>query len=226
MTAYNFIDLTGQRFDRLSVLERVENRFRQAHWRCICDCGKELIVNGIKLRSGHTRSCGCLRSEIAREQTKQRIGKQSPVYKHGLTKHRFYETWKGMIHCCYDEKNIGYHRYGGRGIIVCDEWRNGPELFLEWCDEQGNIPKGFVLDRENNNGNYCPENCRFVTHVVSDRNRRDNIWIEYNNERMIFTDFVSKYGVVSDGTARKRVSNGSDYIEAALTPLKKIRKTK
>ena len=131
-----------------------------------------------------------------------------------------------MIHRCYDEKNIGYHRYGGRGIIVCDEWRNGPELFLEWCDEQGNIPKGFVLDRENNNGNYCPENCRFVTHVVSDRNRRDNLWIEYNNERMIFTDFVSKYGVVSDGTARKSVSNGSDYIEAALTPLKKIRKIK
>jgi hypothetical protein len=154
--AKNRSDLSGQRFGSLFVTAYSETRGRRAFWSCDCDCGGKIIVSGKDLRSGHTRSCGC----------------KARGWKHGLHRHRFYYTYQGMMKRCFNPKHIAYPRYGGRGISVCREWVRSMEAFFCWCETQEPIPKGFTLDRENNNGSYSPENCRFVSKSTQQRNSR------------------------------------------------------
>ena len=205
----NFVDRKGQRFGRLLVVERVENDGKFTKWKCVCDCGKELSVRTNYLTNGHVSSCGCFQLE--------RISESH--YKHGLSRHRFYPIWVQMMRRCYSENHPQYRDWGGRGIRVCDEWHN-VENFIKWTDKQ-NPSKGLQIDRENNDESYSPENCRFVSRKIQNGNTRKNVWIEYNNEKLIWKDFVDKYGVVSYSTAAVRVHGGMDYMEAALTPKKR-----
>ena len=158
------IDLTGKKFGRLTVVEKVKRKPNQSNtrWLCECECGNKVEVLMPHLQSGHTRSCGCLNNEI----------RGKCLITHGLQYHRFYQTWLMMNTRCYDEKYDGFKYYGGRGISVCDEWRNDPTAFLAWCDGHEMIPDGYTLDRIETLGSYCPNNCRFASKAIQAQNQR------------------------------------------------------
>lgn len=157
-------DLTGKRFGRLLVVGfSGRNKQRNAYWLCLCDCGNKRRVLDTSLHGGQ-RSCGCLAIEVTRRRNKERFTT------HGLSGHRLYWIRRGMLRRCYDKKFSSYIRYGGRGIVVCDEWRNSFESFYSWSIKNG-WNDGLQLDRENNNGPYSPDNCRFVTTIVNCQNK-------------------------------------------------------
>lgn len=160
--ATNFKDLTGQRFGKLVVLSYAgKDKNRHSLWLCRCDCGTEKIISSTALMSGQ-KSCGC---EGARTTLSQRMTK------HGMYKSRIYDIWHCMKDRCYREKNSKYHLYGGRGIKVCDEWKNNFVAFYEWAMENG-YNDNLTLDRIDCDGNYEPANCRWATVTEQNRNRR------------------------------------------------------
>lgn len=167
------IDETGNRYGRLTVVCRAgSTKGGIARWLCQCDCGGKKVVTGSRLRSGETRSCGCLEQE-----TRVSNGHKRMRPTHGMSKSRLYDVWHGMKARCYRSTHPHYSDYGGRGISVCDEWADSFSAFAEWALSHGydeNAPKGkCTLDRIDPDGDYCPENCRFADMVVQQNNRRD-----------------------------------------------------
>ena len=152
-------DLTGQKFGRLTAL-KIAGKAKDGRivWECLCECKNIIEIRGKDLSSGNTKSCGCLQRE-------NRI-----FHNHANTKKRTktYTTWQAMINRCTNPNNIGYHNYGGRGIKVCTQWRD----FKNFLKDMGEKPKGLTLDREENNGDYTPDNCRWITHQNNIRNCR------------------------------------------------------
>ena len=157
------IDLTGQRFGRLTVESIHGCRNQQILWDCICDCGGRAVVTTGHLRSGHTRSCGCIQRERARELRLTHGKRGEPVY----------AVWSEMRRRCGASGHKDYKYYGARGIAVCQEWRESFEAFY---DHVSVLPhygeKGRSLDRINNNKNYEPGNVRWATAAEQAQNRR------------------------------------------------------
>jgi|SRR5271165_627574 len=149
-----FIDLAGERFGRLLVLKRVENdRNSKARWECKCDCGRLSIVYGIALRSGDTRSCGCLQREGATTHGHAVHGARHPLY----------HTWRTMRRRCRNENDTAYQRYGARGITVCERWE-GPDGFPNFLADVGERPApGYHLHRINNDRGYKPGNVEWLS---------------------------------------------------------------
>lgn len=157
-------ELTGQTFGRLTVLRRNGvDKNNGSLWLCICACGKEHTVLGASLSRGIIKSCGCLRVDVVRARSTthgQTSGKKvSPEY----------VSWAAMITRCGNPNQKDWHSYGGRGIIVCERWRESFENFLE---DMGKKPKGLTLDRIDVNGNYEPGNCRWATSQEQTANKR------------------------------------------------------
>lgn len=155
-------DLLDKQYGRLTVIDYAENaKYGSTRWLCKCECGNEVVVQTNKLLSGETVSCGCYHRE--------------KVTKHGLEGTRIYHIWTGMIYRCYNEKHPRYKNYGGRGITVCDEWRDDIKAFQEWAEANG-YQEELTIDRIDNNGNYEPDNCQWITLMENTkkacRNRR------------------------------------------------------
>lgn len=162
------IDITNKRYGRFIVIQLTgKNKMGKLLWKCKCDCGNDFIAIGENIKSGNTKSCGCL--------FKEEIIKRNTI--HGLRYHLLYKTWKHIKERCTNVKSKDYKYYGGRGIKICDEWKDDVKTFYDWCMSNG-WKKGLEIDREDNNGNYEPGNCRFVTHKTNGRNTRKSlIWI-------------------------------------------------
>jgi len=159
------VDLTGQRFGELTVLYQVPSRDRNSSWLCQCDCGKKTIVRAPNLKFGGTRTCGC---GVARATVKR-------CTKHGESHSKLNYIWTAMKERCFNPNNKSYDNYGGRGITVCDEWKNDYAAFSKWSKENG-YREGLTLDRINNDGGYSPDNCRWTTYKVQSNNRRPRRW--------------------------------------------------
>jgi hypothetical protein len=155
-------DLTGQRFGRLVVIRQAGDHIQPngvyySQWDCQCDCGNTVTVRGDDLKRNHTQSCGCLRRE--------------KMTKHGKSNHPFYGIWKDIKDRCYNPNNKRFKDYGGRGIKVCDEWREDVGEFIEWAEANGWEP-GLQIDRIDNDKGYFPGNCRFIDNRGNILNRR------------------------------------------------------
>ena len=158
-------DLTGQKFGRLLVIERDSiNAGHGSTWKCICDCGKETIVRQDSLTTGHTTSFGCYRNSG-----------ESRV-RHGMTGTRLHRIWMGIKNRCKNQSFRQWKDYGGRGISVCEDWnsKHGFDRFCEWALSNG-YADDLEIDRIDNNGNYEPSNCRWVTHKENMNNRRAKV---------------------------------------------------
>lgn len=207
------MDITGQKFHRITALEYVGNdKHKKSLWRGKCDCGTEVVVEGSALVSGNTKSCGCYNLEVCSERAKT----------HGMTGTRVYMTWANMKRRCYEETNEQYKDYGGRGIKVCDEWHKF-ESFYAWAKSSG-YNDTLTIDRIDNNGNYCPENCKWSTYKENCRNKGNNRLLTYNGQSLPLSQWAEITGLKRE-TLRDRLDDSGWSVEDALTiPLGSYRK--
>jgi hypothetical protein len=169
-------DFIGKRFGRWTVLER-DGTNHPARWLCRCECGTVKSVNGSNLARGKTQSCGCLHKEMKST--------------HGSTKTPTYAIWEGMIGRCTNPRNVAWKDYGGRGIFVCDRWRDF-ENFLADMKER---PPGLTIERRDNDKGYSPQNCVWVSRAEQARNRRSNRLATLHGETLCVADWCDKLGV-------------------------------
>lgn len=185
-------DITGQKFGRLTVLNRTESTSianREVKWMCKCDCGNYKAVFGGELRSGNTSSCGCFKIEsIKRVNTTH----GNCTRKNGQTTE--YKSWSGMKERCYNKNNNNYPDWGGRGITVCDRWLHSFNNFLE---DMGKKPTTkHSIDRINNDGNYEPSNCRWAEKKQQQNNTRYNKMVTYNGKTQSLASWTNELGLV------------------------------
>lgn len=204
-------NLIGKRYGSWLVLNDTEDK-RKVH--CRCDCGTEKDVWRTNLTCGYSSSCGCVPHAKMIER----------CTKHGGTRTRLYTVWSNMRRRCYEPQNKRYARYGGRGITVCDEWKDDFGAFRDWMLAQGydeTSPYGKqTLDRIDNDGDYSPDNCRIVDIKKQNSNRCTRHLLEYNGFSMSITEWNNKMGY-PDGCIDKRIRRGWSVERAITTPPKR-----
>lgn len=189
--------MIGKKFGKLTVLKKLEERKRgKIAYECMCDCGNVAVVIGSDLKSGHIKSCGCLHGN-----------------NHKLSRTRIYSIYRHMKDRCYNKNNKRYKSYGGRGIVICDEWLNNNTLFFDWAMNNG-YKDNLTIDRIDVNGNYSPDNCRWITNDEQQRNRRDTRNYTINGVTHCLKDWCEIYNLKYN-TVRYRLNRGWN-IEKAL----------
>ena len=174
----------GDRYGRWTVLDYDHKDDRgSVYWLCECDCGNISVIRGSALRSGRSASCGCYRSDRMSERNS----------KHGMYGTPLYHSWQNMKSRCTNPNDIGYHRYGGRGIIICNEWLDF-ESFKIWAMDNGYMP-GLTVDRIDNDGCYCPENCRWADIITQANNRSTNRLITYNGNTHTIAEWARLFDI-------------------------------
>ena len=167
----NARDLRGQKFGRLTALRPTDKRrWDDVVWILMCACGTIAEIPTSNLVSGKTHSCGCLRKELALKKLPNG-GEDHPRYKHGGAGTRLYKTWKGMKTRCYNKNTPCYKYYGGKGIIICEEWLNDFVVFRDWAMSNGYTDE-LTIDRINSDNNYEPNNCQFLTQAENKRGEK------------------------------------------------------
>lgn len=203
-------DLTGRVFGRLTVIERAGSVRNNRAWICRCECGttKTLLSPNLTLEIGGTKSCGCLRRDARKTHGYARIHDTAPEYK----------IWVAIKDRTTKEHNKSYASYGGRGIDICERWRNSFQAFI---DDVGRRPeKSLTLDRIDNNGNYEPGNCRWATRKTQSSNRRVTLKLTWNNETLSIADWAAKTGM-SYRCLYSRIHKGWSTERAMTTPVGK-----
>lgn len=190
----------GDRFGKWTIVKEVSPIFitgkPRRMFKCKCDCGNEKDVQLVCLRNGHSTSCGCEQKRKASEANTT----------HNLSdKHPLYSVWKNMKKRCINPNANEYKNYGGRGISVCLEWSTSFEKFYNWAINNG-YSKELTIDRIDNNGNYCPDNCRWVDKTVQLNNTSRNHYIEYNGIKYTLST-LSKHLNIPYNIVRYRISN-------------------
>lgn len=176
------IEMIGKKFGKLTVLEDCEeyDKYGYKIYKCICDCGNITYINSNNLKTGNTKSCGCL--------------KVDRLIKHGKYKTRMYRIYNNMKNRCYNEKHRDFHNYGGRGVTICDEWLSDFMNFYKWSIEHGYTNK-LSIDRIDVNGNYEPYNCRWTTSKQQANNKRNTIHLTYNGKTQTIHEWADELGV-------------------------------
>lgn len=180
-------DLTGQKFGLLTVIGIKDTDTKKTYWVCQCDCGNMKEVRSDSLLCGAIKSCGCLK----RKQDKINLTRN---HRHKMSGTRIYQAWQGMKARCYNPHEPRYDRWGGRGITVCDEWKNSFEAFYEWAMANG-YQDNLTIDRIDNDGNYEPNNCRWATQREQSRNRCSNINIRIGNSTRTLVEWCEIFCV-------------------------------
>lgn len=196
------IDLTGQKFGRLTALYKLHNYHnRRVYWLCVCECGNLIEVSGTNLKTKQVTSCDCLRKEITRSTHKT----------HDKYKSRLYKIWQDMKCRCND---ITHKYYGGRGIAVCDEWKNDFQAFYDWSMANG-YNDNLTIDRVDVNGNYEPNNCRWANAKQQARNRSNTKYITYKGDTKTLAEWCDTLNI-NYFTAYHRIYKYGWSIERAL----------
>lgn len=192
-------NLVGNTYHKLRVISFNSVKGEKAHWNCVCDCGLNTIVAGSNLTTGKTKSCG------------------NHKVTHGMSGHHLFKVYERMIARCYSPNEAEYKNYGGRGITVCAEWISDKSLFFDWALKNGWV-FGLKMDRRNNEGNYSPDNCRFVTQKVNMRNRRITKFVEYKGEVKPLSEWCEIVGI-NYYITKGRLRVGWSINEALETPV-------
>ena len=191
-------DITGRRFGKLVAVDRAPPQNGQNFWTFVCDCGRRKAIRRSHVTAGRTTNCGCT----------------SPSLKHGLAHTRVWQTWKAMKQRCNNPNVASYHRYGGRGITYCPEWESF-EPFFEWAIRSG-YADNLELDRIDNDGNYTPENCQFISHKANSQKTGSVRVVSVDgHEEPLFA--VARERGLEIHTVRTRLRRGWS-LEEALTP--------
>lgn len=204
----NIEEYIGKNINFLKVIGLSKNNlhFNSNHWDFECECGTVFSDNPSRILSGHKKSCGC---------------KKGNPQIHGCYNSGLYHAWWSMIQRCYNPSHHNYHRYGERGITVCEEWKSTPENFVKWVQEQGGKPKGFTLDRIDNNKGYSPENCKFSSPKEQANNRNCNALFTFNGETKTLSQWSEFYNISSDVVSMRINRLGWDSYSAFTAPILK-----
>lgn len=220
------IDLTGLSFNWLTVLSfSKSDRLGALFWLCKCKCGNEKVIRGDDLKFGGTKSCGCLikewKANIGKRNHEKSLERKKYLPEkivqprgHGMSKTRVYRIWCSMRGRCLNKNNASYPYYGGRGITICDRW----EKFEHFLEDMGHPRNEMTLERIDNNGNYCPENCCWATRSQQSKNRRVNIVIEYHGENLSLHECCERFGL-SYTALYSRLYRGMSIEESLHRPL-------
>lgn len=201
------LDLTNKEYGRLVVLSLTYTKNGRTFWNCKCSCGNEKIILGKDLQNGHIRSCGCLRVETSK----------SRMTTHGATDSRLYNIWTSMKARCETSKKQKFIKdYQNRGIKICAEWHDF-SVFQKWALENG-YKENLSIDRIDNNGNYCPENCRWADNFTQANNKRNNHWLTYNNKTQTIAQWSKELGMKYNAL-NERLRKGWSVERALSTPI-------
>ena len=183
----------GKKIGRLTIQKAVISlNDGRKYLKCLCDCGRKLMVLEKNVSRGATKSCGCLRSEITSARNRS----------HGLSNSEEYQIWCGIIKRCENRKSLGFKNYGGRGISICKRWRSDFNFFIK---DMGKRPsKNHSIDRVDVNGNYSPENCRWASKSIQMRNTRRARFIDLNGEPTPLAEAAEKMNI-SKSTLYSRI---------------------
>lgn len=203
-----FQDLTGKRFGKLVVIKRADNRGKHTMWHCICDCGNYTITGASELKSGTTKSCGCLKYE-------------SRNCIHGLAKTRLHSIWSKMKDRCLRENVPAYKWYGGRGISICQEWIDDFMNFYNWAMANG-YSDDLSIDRIDVNGNYEPDNCRWIPLKEQALNTRNTKFLTYKGQTKTVSEWCEITGIKKT-TLLNRIRLGFTAEECIEIPVHKKR---
>ena len=207
----SFKDLTNKRVSRLLVIRRYpeNNKFGQVQWECLCDCGNITIVGTSQLRPNRTTSCGCFQKEAARNAS----------LTHGMSSSAEYRTWNKIRERCYNERDKRYSDYGGRGITMCEEWRNSFEAFYR---DMGPRPTPeHTIDRRENDKGYSKENCRWATWNEQQNNKRNNLHYEHKGEVKTLGTWCRELNLNYKLTYKRIYKYGWTF-EEAITPIESM----